>query len=267
MKNKKSNKKRLTKFIIISIILVISIILFYQIYQLSKKSKEDLEQARIQLQIEQEEQKQRQLERQAQQEEKERQEKERYEEMKASLPSKFNMRDKIKITAEYQGHKPFCSLYTYIKSIEITLNYQGNYNYDFKKVYNYLKTAPDDLIEMHNGKSLLKKLIGLDNCDHKYYSLSDPEDLTILKNEIINGRPISLDIDEELSLKIGGAGSINNSGHRLIVIGYDDTKQSWLCLNSWGATWGSNGNGTVWIKYNNKGIQNSYKSVLQATIE
>jgi len=45
-------------------------------------------------------------------------------------------------------------------------------------------------------------------------------------------------------------------GHRMLIIGWDDSKESWLVLNSWGNTWArvkyfpdSNGDGTVWIKY------------------
>lgn len=41
-------------------------------------------------------------------------------------------------------------------------------------------------------------------------------------------------------------------GHKLVAIGYDDNKQSWLCLNSWGPNWGNNG--TIWIEYNNEHI-------------
>ena len=44
----------------------------------------------------------------------------------------------------------------------------------------------------------------------------------------------------------------------MLVIGWDDSKESWLVLNSWGNTWSdnyvpnSNGDGTTWIKYSNK---------------
>lgn len=48
-------------------------------------------------------------------------------------------------------------------------------------------------------------------------------------------------------------------GHRMLIIGWDDSKESWLVLNSWGNTWvqdeyvpNSNGDGTVWIKYSNE---------------
>lgn len=47
-------------------------------------------------------------------------------------------------------------------------------------------------------------------------------------------------------------------GHGMTIIGWDDSKESWLVLNSWGNTWlgypfKSNGDGTTWIKYSDKG--------------
>ncbi|MCP4049305.1 MAG: hypothetical protein GY730_01175 [bacterium] len=38
-------------------------------------------------------------------------------------------------------------------------------------------------------------------------------------------------------------------GHAVLVIGWDDNKQAWLCKNSWGRTKGPNGDGTFWISY------------------
>jgi|GEM_PF-2394874 len=39
------------------------------------------------------------------------------------------------------------------------------------------------------------------------------------------------------------------SGHAVLLIGWDDGKQAWLCKNSWGETAGPNGDGTFWIAY------------------
>lgn len=271
------NKKRFPiKLIIIDIFLIFCVtVLFYQFYQ-SKKLEKNLEQARIQSQINQEERRkleeQERLERQKEQEELARQEQERLEQLKASLPTKFNMRDKIKITAEDQGQKPFCSIYAQFKSMEITLNYQGNYNYDFKKVYKYLKTAPDSLRdEICIGKlyDMSKELLGF---DFTYATYSpNAEDLYLIKNEIVNGRPMLIDINAKMSVAIGGdpkyLGTERGNGHEMIIIGYDDTKQSWLCLNSWGANWGKNGNGTIWIRYDNENIEYPYTQMFQVVIK
>lgn len=38
-------------------------------------------------------------------------------------------------------------------------------------------------------------------------------------------------------------------GHAVLIIGWDDTKNAWLCKNSWGENAGPNGDGTFWIAY------------------
>jgi len=38
-------------------------------------------------------------------------------------------------------------------------------------------------------------------------------------------------------------------GHAVLLIGWDDTKNAYLCKNSWGATGGPNDDGTFWIAY------------------
>ena len=46
--------------------------------------------------------------------------------------------------------------------------------------------------------------------------------------------------------------SINIKGsHAVLLIGYDDNKQAFLCKNSWGGNNGPNRDGTFWISYNN----------------
>ncbi len=39
------------------------------------------------------------------------------------------------------------------------------------------------------------------------------------------------------------------SAHAVLLIGWDDAKQAWLCKNSWGENAGPNGDGTFWIAY------------------
>ena len=48
----------------------------------------------------------------------------------------------------------------------------------------------------------------------------------------------------------GGAVVLNNRGvvnHEVVIYGWDDTKRSWLVRNSWGTTWGNNGD--CWVQY------------------
>ncbi|KAI9208891.1 uncharacterized protein BJ171DRAFT_564756 [Polychytrium aggregatum] len=41
-------------------------------------------------------------------------------------------------------------------------------------------------------------------------------------------------------------------GHAVSIVGWDDSKQAWLCKNSWTASWGTNG--FFWIGYGQSGI-------------
>jgi len=44
-------------------------------------------------------------------------------------------------------------------------------------------------------------------------------------------------------------GGTNQGGHAVLLIGWDDNKQAYLCKNSWGSGEGPNGDGTFWIAY------------------
>lgn len=71
---------------------------------------------------------------------------------------------------------------------------------------------------------------------------------------------------KELVMKYGSAfiqmSENIQPGHRMLIIGWDDSKEAWLVLNSWGNTWAqdeyipaSNGDGTVWIKYRDENFK------------
>jgi len=44
-------------------------------------------------------------------------------------------------------------------------------------------------------------------------------------------------------------GSTFQGGHAVLLIGWDDAKNAYLCKNSWGSTGGPNDDGTFWIAY------------------
>ncbi|MEQ8557430.1 MAG: C1 family peptidase [Henriciella sp.] len=48
-----------------------------------------------------------------------------------------------------------------------------------------------------------------------------------------------------------------SSGHAMLIVGYDDSKNAWLVRNSWGPGWGING--YVWIDYR---VMDHYKQPL-----
>jgi hypothetical protein len=45
------------------------------------------------------------------------------------------------------------------------------------------------------------------------------------------------------------SGSAQDHGHAVLLIGWDDTREAWLCKNSWGET-GAHGDGTFWLSWN-----------------
>ncbi len=55
-------------------------------------------------------------------------------------------------------------------------------------------------------------------------------------------------------------------GHAVLVIGWDDAKNAWLCKNSWGSTAGPNGNGTFWIAYSGH-VHNLYVGVANVKVK
>jgi PKD repeat protein len=51
------------------------------------------------------------------------------------------------------------------------------------------------------------------------------------------------------SVYVNGAGTTEEGGHAVLLIGWDDARSAYLCKNSWGATTGPQGDGTFWIAY------------------
>ena len=48
---------------------------------------------------------------------------------------------------------------------------------------------------------------------------------------------------------VSKSGATLQGGHAVLLIGWDDSKNAYLCKNSWGANGGPNGDGTFWIAY------------------
>ena len=51
----------------------------------------------------------------------------------------------------------------------------------------------------------------------------------------------------------------DDGGHAVLCIGYSDSKQAWLCKNSWGKFWGESG--YFWIRYGECGINASMYAI------
>lgn len=52
----------------------------------------------------------------------------------------------------------------------------------------------------------------------------------------------------------------SSGGHALVVVGYDDRKEAFRSMNSWGKNWGDDG--YIWVKYKDFGDFCKYAYVL-----
>ncbi|MCD4654801.1 C1 family peptidase, partial [bacterium] len=58
--------------------------------------------------------------------------------------------------------------------------------------------------------------------------------------------PVYLEIYSDFSGYTGGIYKYDNisgfvGGHFVVIVGWDDSLDCWICKNSWGAGWGENG--------------------------
>lgn len=210
---------------------------------------------------------------------------------KKDIESKFDIRDKVKVTAGNQGRSNTCSIWATTKALEISAQLQGlDYQFllDFEKKINSLDVNDScdaasnftfcDTPSLIPGKKKFYELSDystykLSNLIDKYYRVlrlvyADRSGFNIyddVNNAHEYNRQLTNLYIKEL-VKKNGSVFITTSqsiqpGHRMLVIGWDDSKESWLVLNSWGNTWSwtkddympkSNGDGTGWIKYSDQ---------------
>lgn len=82
----------------------------------------------------------------------------------------------------------------------------------------------------------------------------DEQNIHEIKSNLEVGNPILIALDVNQAFKNYSGGVFNNSancqncGHAVVVVGYDDTKNAFKLINSWGTGWGENG--FMWINYN-----------------
>lgn len=93
--------------------------------------------------------------------------------------------------------------------------------------------------------------------EHKLETYSTvPLNLVEIKSHVARRTPVlvAMDVDDSLNdLRGAKADSVylgpsqKSTGHAMVIVGYDDSKQAVRVLNSWGNDWGRNGFG--WISY------------------
>jgi hypothetical protein len=79
-------------------------------------------------------------------------------------------------------------------------------------------------------------------------------DLYSIKRLIVNNHALSFAVAIDSNFYNSTCGYIWNSkgspmgNHAMTIVGYDDSKNAWLIQNSWGTSWGCNGQ--AWVDYN-----------------
>lgn len=115
--------------------------------------------------------------------------------------------------------------------------YYPEFSDEFKKYYN-------EYLNLYNSHNILSDSNFMVNTD-EYFNIMTK--FIIMKY----GSSFILNSDENKYIN-------PIVGHQMTIIGWDDSKQAWLVLNSWGNSWNngglkSNGDGTTWVKYSDKG--------------
>jgi hypothetical protein len=89
-----------------------------------------------------------------------------------------------------------------------------------------------------------------------YYRISstDLNNPSMVKGILYGGNPIIIGVKTDAGFDNANQNFVWNNrignigrGHALLIIGYDDSKQAFKIMNSWGTTWGDNG--YSWISY------------------
>lgn len=199
---------------------------------------------------------------------------------KEGLPSKYDVRDKVKVTAGNQGRSDTCSIWSITKALEISAQLKGiDYQFllDFESKINSLDIDRNESLDASlNNRNLVPgswKFIGdafdeYDDGDIAY--LSFPKELDNYLEEYRYLYPndgnkyydkyfqdVEITRTKRIVMDYGNAfisSPKDKFDHEMVIIGWDDTKEAWLVLNSWGNTWSGydfvpNGDGTTWIKY------------------
>ncbi len=201
------------------------------------------------------------------------------------LPPTFDWRDRSMITqVKDQGNCGSCWAFACVGVLESKILLGGGSLYDISE--QQLVSCDDSMWGCSGGSSstmnfwnsrgpLLESCTGyyeieidcddMSHCEELSYRTTNYYTLTIsdkdeIKTSLVKDGPayfrydVYYDFFEFWGTYYPGKvyKNANNSfqgGHAVMLIGWDDLKNAWLCKNSWGATGGPNGNGTFWIAY------------------
>jgi len=126
------------------------------------------------------------------------------------------------------------------------------------------KGVPPEFTHQYHEKFLYQEPSQLSNKLSKYCKLlgfaeidrSDIKKNLLLDYPVLCGIKIFNNFNNGDTIRTGYVKPISDDndligGHSIIIVGYDDNKQNYIFLNSWGKTWGDNGFGYIPYNYIN----------------
>lgn len=162
----------------------------------------------------------------------------------SELHNNKNLFSPAYIYNQIRGNKNSCQEGSYIHQALDLMKNQGVATLaEFSYQQNNCSSIPSPDIKSIAKKNAIK--------DWSYFGSGN---ISFIKSELYKGNPVivAMNVDDTF-LNLVGDTVYNNksrgsrSGHAMVIIGYDDSRQAFRLLNSWGADWGNRGYG--WVDY------------------
>lgn len=199
----------------------------------------------------------------------------------AEMPTAYDLRSDISISAENQKDKPWCGHYSTTRTIETYLQKTKSLNYNLSEAYLYYsdegfalgkvqvledKFPNKEYTNTQVTKNKIKEVTENAVVTNVSYDFKPKTSIEIKKYIMTYGAVFTETIcDTQMDKYKGGMyrsknSEINRGNHGVVIIGWDDNYSkdnfvyekpqndgAWLILNAWGSNWADKG--TAWISY------------------
>jgi hypothetical protein len=143
--------------------------------------------------------------------------------------------------------------------------------------YNELGTCKDDTCTYHTNNACSDATCS-DRCSNWNERLFKIDEITsveknreAIKKYLVENGPLTVslymsnDFDSKNRMRCDPQGP--QSGHAVILVGYDETDDYWIIKNSWGGRWGPEGNGYFKVAFGECGVESYVHGVSLTTIK